>query len=231
MKFISAQQARKVYQHQNTKKKLLRTNASIWFNKICRHENLQPKYIDIKISGNNKRSHTTKQAAVKHRINLELKHLYKKKALLNKQLYETHLECANYWQESWYLIQRLEYQNSQHMNDVLYDKLNKKLDTLRHTQTQHSTKNRNYTSNTPTNTKFYPRIKNMSNIQFNKEEESLLQLGLNYALEKPTQQITQELVIDTENAIRQLNENEHNIYRFLAHNKIKQIQNTTSTIT
>jgi hypothetical protein len=70
-----------------------------------------------------------------------------------------------------------------------------------------------------------------ANIQFNKEEESLLQLGLNYALEKPTQQIIQELVIDTENAIRQLNENEHNIYRFLAHNKIKQIQNTTSTNT
>ena len=117
------------------------------------------------------------------------------------------------------------------MNDLLYDKLNKKLDILRHTQTQHSTQNRNYTSNTPTNTKFYPRIKNMSNIQFNKEEEPLLQLGLNYALEKPTQHIIQELVIDTENAIRQLNENEHNIYRFLAHNKIKQIQNTTSTNT
>ena len=135
VKFISAQQARKVYQYQNIKKKLLRTNASIWFNKICRHENLQPKYIDIKISGNNKRSHTTKQAAVKYRINLELKHLYKRKALLNKQLYETHLECANYWQESWYLIQRLEYQNSQHMNDLLYDKLNKDLisyDTHRH---------------------------------------------------------------------------------------------------
>jgi hypothetical protein len=44
------------------------------------------------------------------------------------------------------LIQRLEYQNTQHMNDLLYDKLNKKLDILRHTQTQHSTQNRNYTS-------------------------------------------------------------------------------------
>jgi hypothetical protein len=60
------------------------------------------------------------------------------------------------------------------MNDLLYDKLNKKLDILRHTHTQKSTQTRNY--NTPTNTTFYPPIKNMSNIQFNKEEESLLQL-------------------------------------------------------
>ena len=69
----------------------------------------------------------------------------------------------------------------------------------------------------------------MSNRKFNKEEKDILQLGLNYAIEKPTTQIIQHFVIDTENAIRQLHENEQNIYRHLASNKIKQIKNTTTT--
>jgi hypothetical protein len=68
----------------------------------------------------------------------------------------------------------------------------------------------------------------MSNIKFNREEQ-ILKLGFNYAFEKPTKYFIQDLVIDTENAIRQLHESEQNIYRFLACNKIKQIQNTIST--
>jgi hypothetical protein len=70
VKFISAQQAKTVYQHQNIRKKLLKTNASMWFNKVCHAENLQPKYIDFKTNTFNKRNHSTKQIAVKHRINL-----------------------------------------------------------------------------------------------------------------------------------------------------------------
>jgi hypothetical protein len=36
IKFISAQQARLTYKYQNIKEKLLKTNVSIWFNKICK---------------------------------------------------------------------------------------------------------------------------------------------------------------------------------------------------
>jgi hypothetical protein len=53
----------------------------------------------------------------------------------------------------------------------------------------------------------------------------------NYAFEKPTKYFIQELVIDTEYAIRQRHENKQNIYRFLSCNIIKQTQNTTSTNT
>jgi hypothetical protein len=67
------------------------------------------------------------------------------------------------------------------------------------------------------------------NLHSEKEEKDILQLGLNYAIEKPTTHIIQNLVIDTENAIRQLHENEQNIYRHLASTKIKQIKNTTTT--
>ena len=84
--------------------------------------------------------------------------------------------------------------------------LTKKLDNLRFTQKSQLT-NAN-TTQTTKNTKFFSRIKNLSNIKFNKEEKDILQLGLNYAIEKPTTRIIHNLVIDTENAIRQLHENE-----------------------
>ena len=41
----------------------------------------------------------------------------------------------------------------------------------------------------------------MSNIQFNNEETQILQLGLNYAFEKPTKHYLQDMIIDTEHAI------------------------------
>jgi hypothetical protein len=136
IKFINAKQAKCIRNYRNIKKKLLRSNASIWFNKVCKAEHLQPKYIDIKTNGTNKRSQNTKKAAITHRINAELKHLYKKKAHLNKELYTNHLECANYWKDSCYWIERSEHYYFQNMNDMLYNKLNKKLDDLRHKNTK-----------------------------------------------------------------------------------------------
>jgi hypothetical protein len=38
----------------------------------------------------------------------------------------------------------------------------------------------------------------MSDVKFNREEELLLKLGLNYALEKPTKNYLQNLIIDAE---------------------------------
>ena len=50
IKYIDAQQASQTYKHRNIKVKLQKTNAAIWFNKICRAEKLQPTYINIKVS-------------------------------------------------------------------------------------------------------------------------------------------------------------------------------------
>jgi len=50
-KIINAQQARLNNIYKNTKLKLLKTNASIWFNKICRDRQLKPKYISYKMYG------------------------------------------------------------------------------------------------------------------------------------------------------------------------------------
>jgi hypothetical protein len=49
IKFVIARQAKEVYQYKNIKEKLHRTNAAIWYNKLCRQLQLTPKYIAIKV--------------------------------------------------------------------------------------------------------------------------------------------------------------------------------------
>jgi hypothetical protein len=76
IKFVNAQQARLIYKYRNIEGKLQKTIASVWYNEICRAEQLQPKYINIRVNGNSRRSLNTKNTAVKYRIDQELKHLY-----------------------------------------------------------------------------------------------------------------------------------------------------------
>jgi hypothetical protein len=94
VKFCNAQQAKSAYSYRKIKEKLHKTNASIWFNKICKMEQLSPKYIHITVNGNNRQSLNTKKAAIIYRINQELKFLYKKKCLLNKSR-GNRLTCKN----------------------------------------------------------------------------------------------------------------------------------------
>jgi hypothetical protein len=39
-KYINAKQAKETYQYRNIKGKLYKTNAAIWYNKICREKQL-----------------------------------------------------------------------------------------------------------------------------------------------------------------------------------------------
>ena len=57
-----------VYRAEATK-----TNAAIWFNKICMSKQLTPKYINIKINGQNQQTQQTKAAVTKIRINQDIK--------------------------------------------------------------------------------------------------------------------------------------------------------------
>jgi hypothetical protein len=101
IKIITAKQAREINNYQKTKQKLHKAKAAIWFNKECRNKQLQTKYIQIKIKGNNKQNQNTKTAAIKFRLNQDIKFLYKKKQTLNNTLYKQHLEGANKWGETW----------------------------------------------------------------------------------------------------------------------------------
>ena len=79
IKTVEAQQARMYNTYKNMKLKLLKTNATMWYNKICKAKQLMPKYIFIKINGNNTQSKMTTIAAIKYRFNQEIKFLYRKK--------------------------------------------------------------------------------------------------------------------------------------------------------
>jgi hypothetical protein len=56
IKIVTPQQAKLMNIYKNTKVKLLKTNAAIWFNKICRDRHPQPHYINIRVNGRNQRS-------------------------------------------------------------------------------------------------------------------------------------------------------------------------------
>ena len=75
-----------------TKLELLTTNAAILFNKLCKTKQLTPKYFSIKNSRNNNQSKNTRLAAIKYRINQEIKFLYCKKQKLSERLYHVRLE-------------------------------------------------------------------------------------------------------------------------------------------
>ena len=46
IKFINAKQATEIHAYKNTKRKLYKTNAAIWFNKTWRDKQLTPNYIN-----------------------------------------------------------------------------------------------------------------------------------------------------------------------------------------
>jgi hypothetical protein len=76
IKIIYAQQTKLRKKYKNTKLKLLKTNAAIWFNKMCRIKQLQPNYINIRIHGNKLQDKKTTTNAVRYRLNQEIKFLY-----------------------------------------------------------------------------------------------------------------------------------------------------------
>ena len=44
VKFANAKQAKEIYQYRNTREKLFKMNAAIWYNKICRAKQLASNY-------------------------------------------------------------------------------------------------------------------------------------------------------------------------------------------
>jgi hypothetical protein len=71
-KIIYAQQAKTISSFKHAKLKLLKTNAVIWFNKICRINQLTRKYVTIKIKGNRQQNKNTKLAAIRYKLGLRL---------------------------------------------------------------------------------------------------------------------------------------------------------------
>jgi hypothetical protein len=122
-KNIKLSDAKQVYEYKNTKIKVYKNNATVWYNKMCKAKQLIPAYANIKIKGDNPKCQRTKNAAVHYRINQELKFQYAKKQQLNEQLYKIHLEYASLWPTNWHLIQSALDSNFQQERDSHYNHL------------------------------------------------------------------------------------------------------------
>jgi len=197
IKFINAKQATEIQAYKNTKRKLYKTNAAISFNKTCRDKQLTPNYINIKINGNNRQCNNTIRTAVRYRLIQEIKFLYIKKQKLNEQLYKHHLKCAAIWHNPCLFIQNHIDGNLQLETEALYDKLNRKIDNLINKQI------RKKGSHQPIqHQRFYQRTIILTNIRFTKEEQTVLDYGLQYSLQKPLKTYWTNLIIETERAIK-----------------------------
>jgi hypothetical protein len=227
MKIIRAQQAKISNIYKNTKLKLLKINAAIWFNKTCRMKGLKPDYISVTINGNTPWDRKATRNATRFRINQEIRFLHRKKQLLNQQLYHLHLEGARQHNGMW---QRALNNIDEQINTITERKyfiLNKKLDKLLKREKSTTTKNVN-TKEIHTQ----QRIINLTGIKLKQEQAQILNLGPNYAVEKEPKKYLNDLIIDTENAIRYLDPKMQNTYRYMTTKHMKQIikQNKCNTL-
>jgi len=67
IKIVNAQQEKLNNNYKDTRLKLLKANATIWFNKICKVKQLKPNYINIKINGQKTQDNKTKINQIKRR--------------------------------------------------------------------------------------------------------------------------------------------------------------------
>ena len=101
-----------------------------------------------------------------------------------------------------------------------YTQLNQKLDKLQIQQKKErriNTKNIEY--------QFYNRIINLTKIQFIKEEMELLNTRMQYNIEKPMEQYWNDLIIETDQAIRKMDPKTQDAFRVIATKKLKQMKN------
>jgi hypothetical protein len=56
VKRVNDEHAKITNLHKKSRNKLVRTNAAIWYSKVCRAKHLAPKYAHINIKNNNPRN-------------------------------------------------------------------------------------------------------------------------------------------------------------------------------
>ena len=120
---INAKTAQMNNKYKNTKLKLLKTNAAIWFNRICRMKQLKPNYISFNIKGNSVQDRRTRANAIRFGINQERKCQYCKKQQINTQLYYQHQRNADYYKGIW---QHIQYSLDEKIDGIM-ERINKNL--------------------------------------------------------------------------------------------------------
>jgi len=96
-----AGQTRAINLYKNTRSKLLKCCANIYFSKQWLAKRVILSYADIKFHNTSPVAQFTSKKAQISRIKDEIKFLFKKKEKLNRELYEHHLKAAKEWGGMW----------------------------------------------------------------------------------------------------------------------------------
>ena len=130
------------------------------------------------------------------------------------------------WPDTWTTIQDIIDNNLRQEMETYYNTLNRKLDRIQGKQ-------KRATSHTPHGwqQQTYPRMVNLTNIQFTIEEQSILDLGLQYSLQKPSASAWTTLALETQRAIRLLDNKIQDSFRILATKQLKRLHNTNQNDT
>ena len=72
MKLSNTQQAKIINNYQNTRLKLLKTNAAVWFNRMCKIKQVKPNYIHFRTNRKTRQDIKTVLQATQYRITQEI---------------------------------------------------------------------------------------------------------------------------------------------------------------
>ena len=122
------------------------------------------------VNGQKQQDKRTTTQAITYRINQEIKFLYRKKQLLNQQLYSIHLKCAQHHNGMWQYVQNIIESKLKEDMNTLYKKLSRKLDLL----TKQTANTKTHKRNTQTENN---GLINLTNIPFTKEQIDTLKMG------------------------------------------------------
>jgi hypothetical protein len=102
--------------------------------------------------------------------------------------------------------------------DRHYNNLNRKIDALKQRQKKSNTGHNNNQAHD-----FFPRTVNLTNIKFTQEEMSMLNNGLQHSTTQPLEKYWNNLIIETEQAIKLLDQKMQQPFRIIASKKLKQM--------
>ena len=190
---------RNYYKYYNIKKKFLVNNANIYFNHICKTEQLIPKFALSKNISYSKPSRITNEQYTRNRINNELKYLYSKKQFMSLQLYNIELYNLNFFGNFWHQIKQSMLAKLSEFIKKKYVTLENKLQLLRKQKCNtNKCKPKNYCS-----FQFHEPVKNLTNIQFSASEYEQIYNNYKSNMSLPKDNIILDnIIVDTESIIQ-----------------------------
>lgn len=206
IKFYTASQAKQFHGFLNTKIKLHKVIANLWYNKQCLVNKVIPKYAILKYKSNSQAANKTKRQFQYQRIKNEIKFLHKKKEYLNRVLYDLHLQSAIVFGKFWETVYDICNERINKMMENKYETLNKKLVNLIGSSALH-------TPNNEPIPKTNNKIVNLTKLDLTEKEVEVLELG--YKHNYPPDNITQTmdtLAIETQHIINQQGQDSNKNY-------------------